>query len=60
MLHYEEGKLNFVMATYPEYKKILESAVAAQYSDVSLESMEKPDFFPKKYHNIIPMQAKKE
>lgn len=60
MLHYEEGRVWFIMATYPEYKKILESAVAAQYSDVSLESMEKPDFFTKKYHNIIPMQAKKE
>ncbi len=60
MLHYEEGKLHFIVATYPEYKNIIESAISAQYADVSLETIEQPNFFSKKYDNIIPMEARKE
>ena len=59
-LHYEDGLLYFLMATYPEYRLIVESALAAQYSDVSLEPVEKPDFFPRKYSDLIPIQTEKE
>ena len=60
LLHYEQGQLHFIVATYPEYRKIVESAISAQYADASLEMIEPPKLFPKKYTSIIPMEPVKE
>lgn len=60
MLHYEDSQLHFIVSTYPEYKKIIESAIGAQYADASIEIMDQPKLFKKDFDNIIPMQAVKE
>lgn len=60
ILHYEKGLLTFIIWTYPEYRKIIEWAVAAQYSDASLESIKRPNFFAKKFFEIIPMHPIKD
>ncbi len=44
---------------YPEYKKIVESAFSAQYSDASMETIENLSFFAKKHLEIMPMQPVK-
>ena len=38
-LHYEKGLLYFIVWVYPEYKTIVEGAIAAQYSEVSIETI---------------------
>ncbi len=58
-LHYEEWKLHFMFAVYPEYKNILEWAITAQYSDASVETIKIPKFFSRKYNDIIPMHPMK-
>lgn len=60
LLHYEEGKLSFIIATYPEYRKIVESAISAQYAEASLEMVKIPNLFSKKHVSIIPMEPVKE
>jgi hypothetical protein len=60
MLHYEDGQLYFIMSTYPEYVDILEGALSAQFSDVSLEAIEKPKMFGKKHSYLVPLHPKKE
>lgn len=57
---YEDGMLNFIIGVYPEYQSIVEWAISAQYSSSSLEIVEKPEFFGKKYNDIIPLQPTKE
>lgn len=58
--HYEDGLLSCVMGVYPEYRSIVESSVAAQFSDASIELLEKrPKFFTKKYYDITVMEAEK-
>ena len=58
-LHYENWLLYFLIWTYPEYRKIVESAIAAQYPDASIETITSPKFFKKKYYDIIPLQPVK-
>ena len=61
ILHYEKGLLRFIISAYPEYKKIMESAIAAQYPDASIETMTKiPNYFGKRYHSITTMNTKKD
>ena len=60
ILHYEKAKLSFIVGTYPEYRKIIESAIAAQYADASMESIADPDLFPRKHYSIIPLEPEKE
>lgn len=59
VLHYEEWLLYFVIWTYPEYQKIIESSISAQYSDASLEITSSPKFFAKKYNDLIPLETVK-
>ena len=58
--HYENGALDFIVGTYPEYQNILEGAISAQFSDCSIERRKKPNFFKKKYNEIIPIEPKKD
>jgi hypothetical protein len=58
--HYEDGQLNFIIATYPEYQKVLEGAVSAQFPNCSIEKTVKPKFFKRKYNEIIPIEPKKD
>lgn len=60
ILHYENGKAVFVMWSYPEYLKIIEWAISAQYPEASIETTWRPVFFKKKYTEIIPMQTIKD
>jgi len=58
--HYEKGQLSCVMGVYPEYRKIVESAIAAQFSDASIEMLAKrPRFFGKKHYDITVMETVK-
>lgn len=55
--HYEKGLLHCVIGVYPEYRTIVESAVAAQFPDASIEMLDKrPPFFSKKYSDITVME----
>ncbi|MBP6911189.1 hypothetical protein KBC03_06455 [Patescibacteria group bacterium] len=55
---YEKGLLHCVIGVYPEYKKIVESAVGAQFPDASIETLDKrPSLFSKKYSNIAVMET---
>jgi hypothetical protein len=56
VLHYEDGLLFFIVGIYPEYKKIVESALSAQYAEASMEPMESPNLYKKKFVEIMPMQ----
>ena len=58
--HYEDGLLNFIVATYPEYQKVLEGAISAQFPNCSIERMIRPNFFRRKYNEIIPIEPKKD
>ncbi len=57
--HYENGLLNFIVATYPEYQQVLEGAISAQFPNCSIEKTIKPKFFKRKYHDVIPIEPKK-
>jgi hypothetical protein len=57
--HYEDGIVYFIMGIYPEYQKIVEGSISAQYSDCSIEMIERPNFFAKKYRDIMPLVPKK-
>lgn len=57
--HYEDGLLNFIIGTYPEYQQVLEGAISAQFPNCSIERTTKPKFFKKKYSEIIPIEPKK-
>lgn len=59
LYQYEKWLLYLVVGTYPEYKKMLESALAAQYSSVSLTQIARPRYFTKKYSQLIPLQSVK-
>lgn len=58
--NYEDGILNFIVATYPEYQQLLEGAIAAQFPNCSIEKTIKPKFFKKKYNDIMPIKPKKD
>jgi len=58
-LHYKNWLLSFIIWTYPEYRKIVEWAISAQYPDASIETIQRPNFFEKKYSDIIPLQPVK-
>ncbi|USN57132.1 MAG: hypothetical protein H6766_01310 [Candidatus Peribacteria bacterium] len=60
MMHYEEGQLYFVIATYPEYLDIIEGALSAQFSDLSVEAIQKPQMFARKHSYLVPLQPHKE
>jgi hypothetical protein len=57
--HYEDGVLYFIMGIYPEYQKIVEGSISAQYADCSIEIVDKPNFFARKYRDIMPIISKK-
>lgn len=60
LYHYENGQLHFIMATYPEYKAILEGAISAQYAAASIETITKPNYFKYKHVEILPLEPTKE
>lgn len=55
ILHYEDGLLSFLVGIYPEYQKIVESSISAQYPNCSIEITIKPKLFPRKYGDIMPL-----
>jgi hypothetical protein len=59
LLTYTQGKLLYIIGTYPEYKKIVEGAIAAQYAEASLETIASPKIFSKSFHDIMPLETVK-
>ncbi len=60
VLHYEDWLLSFLVSVYPEYRNIVESGIAAQFSDASIEMLtNNPNYFSKKYSSITVMDTKK-
>lgn len=60
ILHYEKWLLSFVISVYPEYSKVVESGIAAQFPDASIETVtERIKYTWKKYSSITVMDAKK-
>lgn len=57
---YEEGQINFIVGTYPEYQHMIESAIASQYASASIERISRPKFFQKKYHDIEVLEPEKD
>ncbi len=58
--HYEDGLLYFIIGIYPEYQQIIEGAISAQFPNCSIEKINKPKFFKKKYHDIMPIEPKRD
>ncbi len=58
--HYERGNLSFIFASYPEYQNIIESAISAQFPNSSIEKTQKPKMFSKKFHDVMPIETKKD
>jgi len=59
IMHYEDGLLSFIVGVYPEYRKIVESAIGAQYPETSIEAIPTPDLYKNKFVDIMPMQPVK-
>lgn len=59
LLYYTKGQVNYIVGTYPEYKRIIEGAFAAQYAEASLESIPTPNLFTKKHVDVAPLQSQK-
>ena len=57
MYHYENGQLYYIVWVFPEYKKIIEGSIGAQYPNSSIEIINKPKIFQKKYNKIMPLQS---
>ena len=57
--HYDKDELKFIVATYPEYRSILESAISAQYADSIVESLNNFEIYNRKYSDIIPLRTTK-
>lgn len=60
IFHYEDGLLTFLVGIYPEYQKIVESSISAQYPNCSIEVTGAPKLFPRKYGDIMPMVPKRD
>lgn len=60
ILSYEKTQVSFIVAVYPEYQKLLEWAISAQFADASIELTYKPKFRAKKYHDITVLEKQKE
>ena len=60
ILHFEKWLLNFIISIYPEYSKVVESGIAAQFPDASIETLTtRPKYTSKKYSSITVMDTKK-
>ncbi|PID34873.1 MAG: hypothetical protein CR971_00950 [candidate division SR1 bacterium] len=58
--NYEEGRINFIIGTYPEYRKIVEAAIGSQYEKSSVELVKKPELFTKKHFDVMPLETQEE
>lgn len=59
-ISYEEGKVEFIIWVYPEFRAIVEGAISAQFSDSSIEICDKPKFFKKKYNDLSVLEPEKD
>lgn len=59
-ISYVEGKLEFIIGVYPEFRKIIEGAISAQFSESSIEMCPRPEFFSKKYSDISVLEPEKD
>jgi hypothetical protein len=57
---YENGQINCLIGTYPEYQPMVESAIASQYAAASIERVARPKFFTKKYQDIEVLEPQKD
>jgi hypothetical protein len=57
---YENGQINCLIGTYPEYQHMVESAIASQYASSSIERVSRPKFFTKKYQDVEVLEPEKD
>jgi hypothetical protein len=57
---YENGQINCIVGTYPEYQNMVESSIASQYASASIEMVSRPKFFTKKYQDIEVLEPQKD
>ena len=57
--YYKDGSLFFIVGTYPEYQKVIESNISAQYPDCIIEQIEdfEPLSYKHKYISVMPMKT---
>lgn len=60
MLHYENGQMVYVIGIYPEYQNIIEGAISAQYSESTIEIMQKPNSLWLKHSDVLVMEPVKD
>lgn len=58
--HYEDWILSFIVWVFPEYQKIVEWAISSQFSNCSIEAIQKPKYFARKYSDITVIEPKKD
>jgi len=57
---YKNGKLSFIIWTYPEYAKTIQANISAQYAESIIEPLDHFSIFnSKKKNDIIPLSTKK-
>lgn len=57
MCHYEKWQLYYIIWVFAEYKKIVEWSIGAQYPNSSIEIINRPKIFQKKYSKIMPLES---
>lgn len=60
IISYEDGKVEFILWVYPEFRSIVEGAISAQFSESSIELCDKPKFFKKKYSDLSALEPEKD
>ena len=59
--YYKNWELYFIVWTYPEYQKVIESNISAQYPDAVIEEFEKFNPLPRKWYiSVIPLNTVKD
>ena len=60
--YYKNGELYFIVWTYPEYQKIIEANISAQYPDCVIEEIQdfEPISYKHKYSSVMPLWTKKD
>jgi hypothetical protein len=59
-MNYDKWLVIFIIWIYPEYKNVIEWSISAQYSEATIETIVKPNFFSRKYNDIVPLEPVKD
>lgn len=53
---YEQWKVEFIVWVYPEFRSVVEAAISAQFSDSTIELVDRPNFVQKQYNNLSVLE----